>query len=381
MALHIEPNFRKTHFPITSSNGLMTVGMRGVESVADVVFSALSSPVGYACVTLLGASIVTLLVVSGGPLLWGLAVVTTLAVIAYMVTVNPFFRSNNHIKVKEMDTPEVTRVKELFDESFKLCKTARTVVKNAQKALKRNKACPPNILVNLDNNIKNVPFGGYCIPTEGLISLLYPSDERELLMTVLFESINISRSFNNPHNLFKRANKEKYVDESTRKYKINEYAKKIEQWEEGSVRDILSVCRKIINEMGPEIFDDNLLKQRWRSAAFEYMKIRYQNLVDEVLSISNHQPSKILTPKETAAMRRRLTSARMHQLKEQYKNAKTLEELDEILNEIEPDANKRSEYLENLMMLRMEKNGHTEHFRNTFAKLLPTAPNSIPSQF
>ena len=92
---------------------------------------------------------------------------------------------------------------------------------------------------------KNVSFGAYCSSSRGLISLLYPnidasvdfdcSQKQELLHAVLFESINLARSYTKPDRLKKAsAQVDHSINDYDRNKKIKCYAKEMEKWEFGN---------------------------------------------------------------------------------------------------------------------------------------------------
>ena len=52
----------------------------------------------------------------------------------------------------------------------------------------------------------------------------------------------------------------------------------------------------------------------------------------------------------------------------------TLEEVDEILNEIEPNPDTRSERFRKLIKIKMKEKRHTQYYEECFRSWLPAAP-------
>lgn len=268
----------------------------------------------------------------------------------------------------EVDTQDVKRVKELFDESFECCKTARKAIENTQQ-LVQNRCGGSKIVVNLESNVR---FGAYCISSLGLISLSYPDidsnmdlnyyEKQELLRSVLFESINVARSFTEPHRLEAKAKADKSVDEDERNQKIKRYATAMEKWEFGSSLKLIAICREIIEEMDLEDPNaGNLQKQFWKSTALACIKSSYGVFIDEALEKVNNNESEIV-----------LTRMDLNKLKEE--KADTLEKVDKILNKIEPNVDKRTERLWELKAIALRKIEHTQYYEERFRRWLPSAP-------
>jgi hypothetical protein len=385
------------NIPITGPNGLMEVGMpKKTQSVADSVKKFFTSPGGYVLTGLTGCAVICLSAcLIGGTLGGGIAVAAALAVIVYIAVCNPFSHRVNS------DEVEVERIKKLFDESFKCCKTAWQTVENAQQSVSQG-IVSPKIIVGLEGESR-VPFGANCNLSESKIGLLCPKFDQDynlspveyekLLRALLFESINLYRlKHTYPNDIAARAGNEIYIDEITREKKIGEYVKELEKWEIGTVFELLEVWENILNEMGSQNIENHPEKQFWKSIALKQIKSAYQFIIDDAWKIANHQVNNSalasaydqnrLTIKRTKleqeSLRNRINSTRMSGLMEQYRKATTFKEINDVLKEIESDPAKLKKSYKKVIKESVRSSGHTAAREPYFRGLVPGKPETKP---